>query len=88
MKPGTTLTYLFTESGLWDLDRFVDKKTLFAFDLDGTLAPITSDPRTIQISGKIRSELARLINRQSSPLSPVVRGMMPSPIWGLFPSFL
>jgi trehalose 6-phosphate phosphatase len=62
MKPGISLPYLFTESGLRDLDRFVDKKTLFAFDLDGTLAPITSDPRTIRISGKIRKGLARLIN--------------------------
>jgi trehalose 6-phosphate phosphatase len=62
MKPGTTLTYLFTDSGLRDLDRFVDPKTLFAFDLDGTLAPITSDPRTIRISGKIKNGLALLVN--------------------------
>lgn len=62
MKPGTTFSYLFTESGFRDLDRFVNKKTLFAFDLDGTLAPISPDPRTIRISGKTRKGLARLIN--------------------------
>lgn len=62
MKPGTTFPYLFTESGFRDLDRFVNTKTLFAFDLDGTLAPISPDPRTIRISGKTRKGLARLIN--------------------------
>ncbi len=63
MKPGITLPYLFTDSGLRDLDHFVDKKTLFAFDLDGTLAPITPDPRTIRISEKIKKGLALLIAR-------------------------
>jgi trehalose 6-phosphate phosphatase len=62
MTPGITLPYLFTESGFRDLDCFVDKKTLFAFDLDGTLAPITSDPRTIVIPEKIKNGLARLVN--------------------------
>ena len=61
MKPGITVPYLFTESGLRDLDHFVDKKTLFAFDLDGTLAPITSDPRSIRISGKTQKGLTHLI---------------------------
>lgn len=60
MRPGTTLTYLFTESGLRDLGRFVDKKTLFAFDLDGTLAPITADPRKVRISKEIQKGLALL----------------------------
>ena len=63
MKPGITLPYLFTESGFRDLDRFVDKKTLFAFDLDGTLAPITTDPRTIRISENTQKGLAHLIAR-------------------------
>ncbi len=63
MKPGITLPYLFTESGFRDLDRFVDKKTLFAFDLDGTLAPITTDPRTIRISKNTQKGLAHLIAR-------------------------
>ena len=62
MTPGITLPYLFTESGFRDLDSFVDKKTFFAFDLDGTLAPITPDPRTIIIPGKIKNGLARLVN--------------------------
>jgi trehalose 6-phosphate phosphatase len=62
MKPEITLPNLFTESGFRDLDRFVDQKTLFAFDLDGTLAPITSDPRAIRIPGKIQKGLARLID--------------------------
>ena len=63
MKPGITLPYLFAESGLRDLDHFVDKKTLFAFDLDGTLAPITTDPRTIRISEKTQKWLTQLITR-------------------------
>lgn len=60
MRPGTSLPYLFTESGLRDLGRFVDKKTLFAFDLDGTLAPITADPRKVRISKEIQKGLALL----------------------------
>ena len=60
MKPETISTHLFTESGLRDLNRFVGPKTLFAFDLDGTLAPITSDPRAIRIPEKISKGLTRL----------------------------
>ena len=38
------MTYLFSEAGLAALHDFIDPATLFAFDLDGTLAPIIADP--------------------------------------------
>lgn len=53
-------TYLFTESGLAAMGRFIDEETLFAFDLDGTLAPIVSDPGAIGIPDPVRKEIAIL----------------------------
>jgi trehalose 6-phosphate phosphatase len=52
--------YLFGETGLRELCSFVDRATLFAFDLDGTLAPIVADPAGIKITDEIRECLARL----------------------------
>ena len=43
------MTYLFTPAGRAALSTFVDASTLFAFDLDGTLAPIVPDPAAIII---------------------------------------
>ncbi|MBI5604379.1 MAG: trehalose-phosphatase [Deltaproteobacteria bacterium] len=57
------MPYLFTESGLTDLRRFVDHQTLFAFDLDGTLAPITSDRHGTRVSEATTKELAHLVDR-------------------------
>jgi len=43
---------------------FVDKTTLFAFDLDGTLAPIAPKPQSIGIPDSIRQELT-MLNEQA-----------------------
>lgn len=52
--------YLFTDSGRAALESFLDEGTLFAFDLDGTLAPIVSDPGAIGIPDPVRKEIALL----------------------------
>jgi len=52
--------YLFGRTACSVLDRFLDRSTLFAFDLDGTLAPIVSDPDAAGISGAVREELSVL----------------------------
>ena len=39
---------------------FVDASTLFAFDLDGTLAPIAPDPAAIVIPDEVRQSLIQL----------------------------
>jgi trehalose 6-phosphate phosphatase len=54
------MTYLFSDSGRAALHGFVDRATLFAFDLDGTLAPIVADPARIKISQEVRTCLIRL----------------------------
>jgi trehalose 6-phosphate phosphatase len=54
------MTYLFSQSGLAALRAFVDKSMLFAFDLDGTLAPIVSDPSGIAIPEDVRQSLIQL----------------------------
>ncbi len=54
---------LFTESGLAVLKSFVDRATLFAFDLDGTLAPLVADPQRIVVSEATRHELRILAAR-------------------------
>jgi trehalose 6-phosphate phosphatase len=64
MTPGkTAVPYLFTKSGLASLRRFVDCKTLIAFDLDGTLAPIAPEPQGIRMAESTRKELALLTDR-------------------------
>lgn len=57
------LSYLFTDAALASLRSFIDRTTLFAFDLDGTLAPIASDPCAIGIPHAIREEFAILNER-------------------------
>ncbi len=52
-----TMPYLFTDSGLAALHSFIDKRTLFAFDLDGTLAPIVAEPDGIRIPQPVVDEL-------------------------------
>lgn len=56
-----TSSYIFTPEGLAALARYVAPDTLFAFDLDGTLAPIVEDHSAAQISEQIRTTLERLI---------------------------
>jgi trehalose 6-phosphate phosphatase len=57
------VTYLFDETGLAALRSFIDRTTLFAFDLDGTLAPIAADPSRIRIPHPIREELVKLMEQ-------------------------
>lgn len=62
MKTADIAPYLFTESGLAALHSFADHSTLFAFDLDGTLAPIIDNPGEILIPELILKELTILNN--------------------------
>jgi trehalose 6-phosphate phosphatase len=58
-----TPSYLFESEGLVTLARFVvAHDTLFAFDLDGTLAPIVDDYNAAQVSEPIRTTLERLVS--------------------------
>lgn len=54
------MTYLFSSTGSAALRSFVAIDTLFAFDLDGTLAPIVPDPSKIGIQDEVRQKLIRL----------------------------
>lgn len=58
--------YLFGKAGLAALKNFIGPATLFAFDLDGTLAPIASDPQAIGIPDGIRKNFTRLAARAST----------------------
>lgn len=57
------MTYLFSDEGLAALDAFTDAGTLFAFDLDGTLAPIVSDPSGIRVPLAIQAALSDMASR-------------------------
>ena len=57
------MTYLFSDDGLAALHDFIDLATLFAFDLDGTLAPIAADPGGIRVPQDIQRALAELKER-------------------------
>lgn len=66
MTTTDTMPYLFTDSGLAALHSFIDcKTTLFAFDLDGTLAPIVAEPRDIRIPESILAELI-ILNKKAN----------------------
>jgi len=53
-------TYLFSETARTAMESFIDRTTLFAFDLDGTLAPIGPDPDAIGIPLTIQKEIITL----------------------------
>lgn len=55
-----TPLYLFDTPGLATLARYVATDTLFAFDLDGTLAPIVEDHTAARVAEPVRSTLQRL----------------------------
>jgi trehalose 6-phosphate phosphatase len=55
-----TPLYLFDTPGLAALARYVAADTLFAFDLDGTLAPIVEDHTAAQVAEPVRNTLQRL----------------------------
>lgn len=54
------MAYLFSDAGRAELRGAIDGETLFAFDLDGTLAPIVADPAGIMIPSGIKNGLLRL----------------------------
>ena len=54
------MIYLFSAAGRAALHAFVTQTTLYAFDLDGTLAPIVDDPAGITIPAKVRRSLKQL----------------------------
>lgn len=56
-------SYVLSLEGVVALERFVTPDTLFAFDLDGTLAPIVEDYSAAQIAEPVRATLERLIKR-------------------------
>ena len=64
MSSNQPSTYLFEKNGCTALDNFIDRGTLFAFDLDGTLVPIVSDPGAIGIPDPVRKEIA-VLNEQA-----------------------
>ena len=51
---------LLSDIGLADLRSFVSTDTLFAFDLDGTLAPIVAEPSAILVPGDVQELMKRL----------------------------
>jgi trehalose 6-phosphate phosphatase len=55
-----TASYLFDSKGLVALTRYVAPDTLFAFDLDGTLAPIVAEYSEAQVAEPVRTTLKRL----------------------------
>ncbi len=57
-------SYLFGKAALSKMRNFIDKTTLFAFDLDGTLAPIATKPCAIGIPMPIRKEFS-ILNEQA-----------------------
>jgi len=57
---GQIMTYLFSAAGKTALKTAVDRTMLFAFDLDGTLAPIVADPSKIAIPDDVRKRLIEL----------------------------
>jgi trehalose 6-phosphate phosphatase len=63
MTHSRAAAFLFGRSAPARLADFVDPATLFAFDLDGTLAPIVSDPALIRIPDAVQRALAELAGR-------------------------
>jgi len=55
-----TASYLFTPEGLVALAGYVAPEILFAFDLDGTLAPIVDEYSAARVDESVRSSLKQL----------------------------
>lgn len=56
-----TATYLLTPEGLAALAPYAAPDTLFAFDLDGTLAPIVDEYNAARVAEPVRNTLKRLV---------------------------
>ncbi|HEY8923119.1 MAG TPA: trehalose-phosphatase [Polyangia bacterium] len=54
------MTYLFSRASLGILAGFLERRVLLAFDFDGTLAPIVSNPDGARMRGTTRRLLGRL----------------------------
>jgi len=54
-------SYLFNSQELATFARFVAPDTLFAFDLDGTLAPIVEEYGAAEVAEPVRATLQRLV---------------------------
>ena len=52
---------IFSKTGLESLQGFITTQTLLAFDLDGTLAPISPDPDTIEVPSELQQELQMIM---------------------------
>lgn len=55
------MQHLLTTGGLQALSRLMSRRVLFAFDLDGTLAPIVDHPADAQVSESMAERLRRLV---------------------------
>lgn len=55
-----TASYLFHSDGLITMSRYVAPDSLFAFDLDGTLAPIVENYSAARVAEPVRVTLERL----------------------------
>ncbi|MEO8738669.1 MAG: trehalose-phosphatase [Casimicrobiaceae bacterium] len=65
------MTYALSVDGLARIHKMVDSSTLLAFDIDGTLAPIVSQPWAARISPEVRTLLMKL---NASQLVAIVTG--------------
>jgi trehalose 6-phosphate phosphatase len=54
------MTYLFSRANVGILASFLERRVLLAFDFDGTLAPIVTDPDGARMRGRTRRLLGRL----------------------------
>ncbi|WP_051379088.1 trehalose-phosphatase [Derxia gummosa] len=61
--PGLRMDYLFSEAGNAALDALASSRTLFAFDFDGTLAPITSRVADAAMTPDMQAALVALSSR-------------------------
>ena len=57
-----TASYLLNAQGVAALARYVAPDTLFAFDLDGTLAPIVEEYAAAQVAEPVRTTMLRLVH--------------------------
>lgn len=57
-------TYLFSPAGRKQLDSFMAKNPLVAFDFDGTLAPIRKNPGAVGMDSPIKRLLKELLKRR------------------------
>lgn len=57
------MTYLFSEEGRRALRALTEKPILYAFDFDGTLAPISPDRDAVKIPRSVSERLKELANR-------------------------